>query len=142
MNVDRFKTISGTTIGAAVAWVVATNWEPILAALERFPAVISAWSSGLPFGFASCAIAFFAGMGVWSLVYLHPELCKRKPQSCADGAGLFVAGGLILLQQWAGGNSKPSDWVFAFALVMMVAPAAPVSARLLWSIFAPPKAEP
>lgn len=142
MNATGLKTISGTTIGAAIAWAVATNWEPILGALERFPTVVSAWSSGLPLGFASCAIAFFAGMAVWSLVYLHPEFCKRKPQSCADAAALGVSAGLILAQQAAGGSPTPAAWVFAMALTFMVAPGAPITARLLWSIFSPPKDQP
>lgn len=139
MSADRFSKVTGLSLAAFIALIVGLQWDSFFKALSGFPALVQAWSAGLPFGFWSFLLALGIGMGVWGFVYMHPSVCVLRPHSCADsmavGSGLAVE----LAQQAAMGAARPGALLTALWLGLLAGLLAMYLARLLWSLFAPPR---
>lgn len=138
---DKFSKATGLSLAAFIALIVGLQWDSFFKALAGFPALVQAWSSGLPFQFWSFLLAVAVGMGVWGFLYLHASLCTIKPHSCADSAAVATGLAVILLQQLVAGPRTPGTVLTALWLGLFAGLLAMYLARLLWSFFAAPKGE-
>jgi hypothetical protein len=136
---DRFSKATGLSLAAFIALVVGLQWDSFFKALAGFPALVQAWSAGLPFGFWSFLLAVAIGMGVWGFLYLHSSMCSSRPHSCADTAAVVTGLAVDLAQQVVSGNVTPGAMLNALWLGLFAGLLAMYLARLLWSLFSSPK---
>lgn len=136
---DRFSKATGLSLAAFIALVVGLQWDSFFKALAGFPALVQAWSAGLPFGLWSFLLALAIGMGVWAAIFLHPSVCSRRPHSCADSAAVGTGLAVELTQQAVGGNATPGAILNALWLGLLAGLLAMYLARLAWSFFSTPK---
>lgn len=136
---DKFSKATGLSLAAFIALLVGLEWDAFFKALAQFPALVQAWSSGLPFQFWSFLLAVGVGIGMWGFLYLHPAVCKTRPHSCADSASVAVGVAVVLAQQIAGGHVTPGAMLTCLWLGLFAGLLSMYLARLLWSFFASPK---
>lgn len=141
---DKFTKLTGLSLAAFVALIVGLQWDAFFKALAGFPALLQAWSSGLPFGAWSFLLALAIAMGVWGWVFMHPPTlrCFTKPHSCADSLTVGVGLAVMLSQQFAGGERGAGVILTTMWLGILAGLLAMYLARLLWSVFAPTKEPP
>lgn len=133
---EKFTKATGVTLAAFIAMIVGANWKEFFAGLAGLPAMVQSLSSGMPFGFWSCMLSWALGCGMWSLLYLHPEVCKTKPHNCADLAAVATGIGVNLAQYVADGHGASSS---AWLLGLLAGLSAMLCSRIVWSLFATPK---
>lgn len=137
---DKFTKATGLTFAAFVALMVGLQWDSFFRAMAGFPALVQAWTAGMPFGIGSFLLAVALGMGVWGLAFRYwPGHCDRRPHFCADTTALVVGLMVMLTQQWGG---TPAQMLTALWVGLLAGLMAPYLARAVWSFFAPPKDPP
>lgn len=142
MSADRFSRVTGLSLAAFIALIVGLQWNSFFEALAGFPALVQAWSSGLPFGFWSFLLALGIGMGAWGFVYMHHAVCVMRPHSCADSTAVATGLAVEIAQQAVVGESSPGAMLTALWLGLLAGLLAMYLARLVWSLFAPPRDPP
>lgn len=90
-----------TTVAALVA-LVAMQGENAIKALTGVPALLQAWSAGLPFGVWSFALSTMISVGVWSVVIraLGQNAQGHRPHFGAIGVTLIFSIFVTMTQQY------------------------------------------
>lgn len=119
----RTQVISWATVTAAVA-LVATHGSAFLEALAGLPALISAWSTQMPFGAASFLLSLGVSAGVCAFALRWLPDCDNDAgrHFIVESAALVVAVVVSVLQQR---SSAAGDLLTALWLGLLAGFAAP-----------------
>ena len=120
--------LTGTTLVGLIA-VLAMYGKQAIEALSAFPALLAAFSSGLPFGLLSAMLAFAIGSLFFSM--LHRNLRGRYKEVICDLLALVVAVTVTLLQQLGTGDADPPDLLRALLIGVLAGLAAPTTVRVM-----------
>lgn len=120
--------LTGTTLVGLIA-VLAMYGKQAIEALSAFPALLAAFSSGLPFGLLSAMLAFAISALFFSMLHRNLHGC-RKEMVC-DLLALAVAITVTLLQQSATPDNAAPDMLRALLIGILAGLAAPTTVRVM-----------
>lgn len=100
MEVKGWMVTAGMAAGSILA-ALAANGEGAIAALKGVPALLSAWSSGLPLGVWSPVAGHVLGVLWWATMINRMARTKAgyRPHLDADVQAALLTFGVVLLQQ-------------------------------------------
>lgn len=120
--------LTGTTTVGLIA-VLALYGKQAIEALTAFPALLAAFSSGLPFGLLSALLAFAISALAFSM--LHRNLTGPRKEVVCDLLALGVAITVTLLQQAGTTDNDPPDMLRALLIGLLAGLAAPTTVRVM-----------
>lgn len=97
---EKVKWLTGTSVIGFIA-VFALHGEAFLKALMAFPALLQAYSAGLPFGATSFLLSFAISALVFSTARRNFS-CKTRREFLAELLALVTALAVTLAQQYFG----------------------------------------
>jgi hypothetical protein len=108
-----------TTVAAIVA-LIAMQGEGAIRVLTGVPAMLQAWSAGLPFGVWSFTLSTLIAAGAWSVaIYtLGPANDGRRPHFAAIFVTLVMAIAVTMTQQYFK-HYSPGEMLTAFWLGLL-----------------------
>lgn len=139
---EKFLKLTGMSVGAFLAMLLAVNWQEILPAGEWVVNQLDQATKELPGGKLGPVLALLFGMAAWAVAVIHKEIFKSRPQTwgdlCALGTGIGVM--YVIYQTLGDGTSKQLGLSFLFGWGMGLT--AILGARLGWNMVAKPKEAP
>ena len=97
---EKMKWLTGTSVIGFIA-VFALHGEAFIKALMALPALITAYSAGLPFGATSFLLSLALAALVFSMIRRH-LVCRHRREFLAELLALLVALAVTLTQQYFG----------------------------------------
>lgn len=140
---EKVKAWTGLS-AAALFVLIAGNGAGFLDVLAGFPALASAWASGLPLGLWSMFLATLVGIVAYLLAEYKLET-SRAGRRASETIAILVVIGVAQAQLWVGEGS-PAQRLNALWLGIVFGYLAPYIARRLYAVytrgFGPPPASP
>lgn len=118
---DRATIAYVGTAAAAVLGALAGHGEKALQALSGVPALLQAWSAGMPLGVWSFTLASVLAVMAWvaAIRWLPMGATGKAPFGKANAIGLLVGVAVTVAQQLAAPDRGPGDLLNAFCLGMI-----------------------
>lgn len=136
---EKFLKLTGMSLGAFLAMLLAVNWQEIVPAAEWLLNLLDQMTNELPGGKLGPILALVFGMAAWGVAVAHKEIFKSRPQTwgdfCAWATGVGVM--YVIYLTLGDGTSKQLGLSFLFGWGMGMV--AIILARLAWNVVAKPK---
>lgn len=136
---EKFLKLTGMSIGAFLAMLLAANWREVMPAAEWIVNQLDQLTSELPGGKLGPVLALGFGMAAWGVAVVHKDIFKSRPQTWGDLCALATSVGVmyVIYQTLGDGTSKQFGLSFLFGWGMGLN--AIIGARLGWNLVAKPK---
>lgn len=124
----------GSVIGTVMT-ALAMNGKAALDALAGVPALLQAWSAGLPLGVGSFMLSLLLALLVWAAFMRKFQNSPRAPHVSADTVSVAVAIAVCLAQQWIGAPGQRGGILNAICLGAASGLIAPYIGRAIRAAF-------
>lgn len=138
---EKFLKLTGMSLGAFLAMLLAVNWREVLPAVEWLVNLIVKATETLPGGPMGPILSLLFGMAAWGVAVMHPGVFKARPQSGGDLCAWLTGLGVMYVMHRTFGSTPQQlglSLLFGFGMGLL----AIIGARIAWNFWAPPKAQP
>lgn len=136
---EKFLKLTGMSLGAFLAMLLAANWREVVPAAEWIVALIVRATQALPGGPMGPIASLLFGMAAWGVAVVHKDIFTSRPQTWGDLCALAVGLGVMYVMHRVFGTTPQQlglALLFGFGMGLI----AIIGARLAWNFLTPPKA--
>lgn len=138
---EKFLKLTGMSIGAFLAMLLAANWREVLPACEWVIALLTRATQDLPGGPMGPILSLMFGMAAWGVAVVHKDIFRTRPQTAGDLCAWSTGVGVMYVMHRVFGTTPQQlglALLFGFGMGLL----AIIFARIAWNFFATPKGAP
>lgn len=135
---DKFLKLTGMSVGAFLAMLLAANWQEMLPAGEWIVSLLVRSTQALPGGPMGPILSLMFGMSAWGVAVVHKDIFKTRPQTAGDLCALAIGVGVMYVMHRTFGTTPQQlglSLLFGFGMGLLSI----LGARIGWNFWAPPK---